>query len=441
MIQAIFTTLNQYIKTKWGRSFSSREELEHWQDQQVHKHLKWIIPRSPFYQQYIGNRPLSEWRSFPTIDKKIMMDHFDTFNLAGLHKEEAYRVALQAEESRDFSPTIGKYTIGLSSGTSGHRGLFVVSDQERFRWAGYVIAKLLPRSLLSTHRIAFFLRANSNLYTSVERGNIQFCFFDLMLPPEEHVERLQLFQPTLLVAPPSMLRYLADQQLQNQLAIQPQKIISVAEVLDPLDQTVMTEAFGQVIHQVYQCTEGLLATTCEHGTLHINEDLLVVQKEYLDEEKRKFSPILTDFSRITQPIIRYRLNDILTERSAPCPCGSIHLALEQIEGRCDDLFYFLSTDGSKQVPIFPDFIRRAIITVDAEIEEYKVIQIGSQQIEIAIKTEEHVEEQAKQLIIQSFDRMTQEMNVQMPTLQFVPYQYTPGTTKLRRVEQKWKPHS
>nr|MBT2175989.1 CoF synthetase [Streptococcus mitis] len=92
--------------------------------------------------------------------------------------------------------------------------------------------------------------------------------------------------------------------------------------------------FKQTVHQVYQCTEGFLATTCKQGTLHINEDLVHIEKEYLDQEKGIFVPIITDFMRKTQPIIRYRLNDILIEKKTPCSCGSPFLALERIDGRC-----------------------------------------------------------------------------------------------------------
>lgn len=49
--------------------------------------------------------------------------------------------------------------------------------------------------------------------------------------------------------------------------------------------------------------------------------------------------MVTDLERKAQPIIRYRLNDILVERKEPCGCGSPFLALEKIEGREDDVFF------------------------------------------------------------------------------------------------------
>ncbi|AFD24661.1 Coenzyme F390 synthetase FtsA [Deinococcus gobiensis I-0] len=78
-----------------------------------------------------------------------MIAHFDTLNTAGLHLEEVRRAALRAEESRDFSPEVvtpaGRFTVGLSTGTSGTRGVFVVGRAERLAWAGVMLRRLLPR--------------------------------------------------------------------------------------------------------------------------------------------------------------------------------------------------------------------------------------------------------------------------------------------------------
>ena len=49
------------------------------------------------------------------------------------------------------------------------------------------------------------------------------------------------------------------------------------------------------------------------------------------------------------------------------------MAIEKIEGRSDDILLF-ETSSKKQVKIFPDFFRRAIITSNKNIEDYAVIQ-------------------------------------------------------------------
>ncbi|WP_311198849.1 hypothetical protein [Paenibacillus hexagrammi] len=190
-----------YVMTRRFRRWKSREELEAWQEKKVLKHLRKVRRSSEFYRELWNDIPLESWRDFPSIYKDVMMQHFQQLNTAGISKEHAFQTALEAERTREFSPTIGSVTVGLSSGTSGNRGLFLVGRRERLAWAGTVLAKILPGSLLGRHRIAFFLRANSNLYQSVGSRRLQFLFYDLLDPIEKHMEALHKQLPTLLVGP------------------------------------------------------------------------------------------------------------------------------------------------------------------------------------------------------------------------------------------------
>jgi len=334
-------------------------------------------------------------------------------------------------------------TVGLSSGTSGNRGIFLVSAEERHAWTGTVLAKVLPGELWERQRIAFFLRANSNLYGSVQRRRLQFRFFDLLDPLESHLIRLNEYQPTLVVAPPSMLRFLAESILEGDLKIHPRKMVSVAEALDPLDERVIAEAFGQKVHQIYQCTEGFLGYTCPEGTLHLNEDLVYFEKEYLDETRRKFVPIITDFSRTVQPMLRYRLNDILTEREQPCFCGSVMTALESIEGRCDDLFFWRSLHDGGLRAVFPDFIRRAIITASPLIDAYTAIQFAPDTVQVALRLRNGVESETEKMCKREVERaiaaLCGELRCVVPMLHFAGYDRLPSDKKLRRVERRFTP--
>lgn len=460
-LRGIPQILWHYLQTR-SRRFRTREELLAWQDRQVKRFLKGILPRSPYYQERFGASGLDTWRDWPTIDKAEMMRNFDRLNTVGAKAEDAFRVALEAERSRDFAPMLGAITVGLSSGTSGNRGLFLVAPPERFRWAGAMLARLLPGSIKDRHRVAFFLRANSNLYETVGSSRIAFEFFDLMAPIEVHVARLNQFQPTVLIGPPSLLRLLAEHP---GLAIAPLKVVSVAEVLDPLDEGCLQERFGGVIHQVYQCTEGFLAVTCAHGTLHLNEDMVAFDREVLDAENRKFIPILTDFSRTTQPIIRYRLNDILTERAEPCPCGSVMTALERIEGRSDDLFYFVPQGDARQdaachehghdhdhsthdphdaapksperlIPVFPDFIRRAVMEAAPEALEYRVCQHSAEFVEVSLRLPGEAEE-VEARVAMRLAQLADDLGAQPPLVTFTPYEAHRSDRKLRRVERRF----
>ncbi|MDR6226182.1 F390 synthetase-related protein [Desmospora profundinema] len=438
-----------YIRTRRVMAVRSRRQLEARQLRLMRRHFGFVLKHSPFYRDHFreairgwdgSDLTFERLEALPLMDKELMMTHFDRLNTAGIQKEEALRCAWQAEETRDFTPQIGKVTVGLSSGTSGNRGLFLVSQEERERWAGTILAKVLPRGLAKRERIAFFLRANSNLYTSVRRRRLSFEYYDLLHYLSVHVERLNRQQPTILVAPPSVLLSLSKEQARGRLAIRPVKVVSVADVLDNRDREFIGEQLGKPVHQIYQCTEGFLAATCPFGTLHLNEDLVHIGREWIDKDSGRFVPIVTDFSRTTQPFIRYRLNDVLVLKKEPCPCGSVFSAIARVEGRCDDIFYLKDQKTAQNKAVFPDFIRRAVWQAGEEVVQYRVVQQAPDAITVAFEEQsgtdrKQAEEQMRAAMIRLFNRL----DVQPATIRFTYYQPPAADKKLRRVERMWSP--
>ena len=356
--------------------------LERFQERHARQIVAYAAQHSPFYCSHWAGHPLQEWRTLPTVDKALMMEHFDTFNTRGVKGEEAMAVALEAERSRDFRPVLGSLTVGLSSGTSGHRGLFLANQWEQTAWAGTILARTLHHLPRQPLRVAFFLRSNSNLYEQIGSRLIQFRYFDLMLPLPEVVSALNDFQPHIIVGPPSLLGFLVDERQGGRLRIKPGRLISVAEVLEPHDRERLEATFDAPVHQIYQSTEGLLAVSCVKGSLHIQEDVVILQLEPLPGSNgERVMPVVTDMWRRTQPIIRYRLNDVLQMESRPCSCGSAFRVILAIEGRCDDICYFVSLDGSMR-PFFPDTIRRMILLTSPDILDYQAVQEECGQLRI-----------------------------------------------------------
>ena len=206
-----YDILRIFLRARFRR-FRDRATLEAYQESRIQQMLTDILPRSPYTAQRLPNQDVRRWREMPIIGKTEMMEHFDTLNTAGLHLQDAFDLAAHAEDNRTFEPTLHGYTVGLSSGTSGSRGVFVVSPSERALWAGEQLAHWLPAIPWKKERIAFFLRANSQLYGTLGSRHIHFQFFDLAIPLEQHIDTLNRMNPTFLTGPPSVLAWLARQQ-------------------------------------------------------------------------------------------------------------------------------------------------------------------------------------------------------------------------------------
>lgn len=394
-LQDAYETLRAFGRFRYGLTPRSRATLEAWQDARVERHLRWVLPRSPFTRERFAqlDGDVAAYRQLPPMDKATLMDRFNELNTAGVDRDQALDLALQADRTRDFVPKLNGLTVGLSSGTSGHRGLFLASQSENNQWSGVALAKMLPGSPLGVHRIALLHRANSHLYQGLGSGRLQFRYFDLLSPADSLLQALQHYQPTVLIAPPCALRLLADALHDGRLRLHARvrRLISVAEVLEPVDRTVIEEAFQRPVHVAYVATEGFVASSCSRGGLHLNEDLLVVDREWVDETRRSFVPILTDFHRRVVPIIRYRLDDVLTLHDTPCPCGSPHATLRSIQGRSDDVFV---VDG---VTVLPDFLRRAVLQASPEIRRYVLVQTGPRSVRAELSLSRRGLEQREQI--------------------------------------------
>ena len=418
----------------FSKKLKTRVEINRFQKKKLMHHERFLRKKSPWFAHQLAI--YGNLRHLPVMDKILMMQHFDALNTVAILKKDAMALALQAEESRDFSPEIKGISVGLSSGTSGNRGLFMVSAAERAMWVAQVLAKVLnpfekPRNLfnsLSRRKIAFFMRANNNLYQSIHSQLFDFQFFDLKDDIPAHLEKLRIYQPDILVAPPSMLLKIAE----SEINIMAEKIISVAEVLEKKDEAYLKNKFHQIIHQVYQCTEGFLASTCRFGTLHFHEDLLVIEKDYLDE--KRFYPVITDFTRRSQPFVRYRLNDIIHERQESCPCGSPFLAIQHIEGRSDDVFELRNTQN-EPVFIFPDFIRNAILAASPTIQEYMAEQTDLYTLKIYLITPFF--ETDCPLVLRKVKLLFEEKKIEECTVLFFPALPELKDTKLRRVKKSF----
>ena len=417
-----------YIRARYLQHFRTRKALRSYQKQRVLRQLAYFKEHSPYFKG-ISVHSFEDFRKLPLMNKAFMMEHFNALNCVGIDRDEALSLAIDGEKQREFSEKLGGISVGLSSGTSGARGLFLVSDRERALWAGTVLAKFLPKGKLFGHRIAFFLRADNNLYETIDSKLIRFRYFDLLRDMGENLSELADYRPTLLVAPPSVLLGIARAMERGELRINPEKVISVAEVLRAEDAAYLKAQFGlSVIHQAYQCTEGFLGYVCECGNFHLNEELVLIEREYLDAQR--FVPIVTDFTRQSQPIVRYRLNDILVEKRGHCPCGNRATLIRYIEGREDDVFYFAGI-RQKEVAVFPDFISRCVIYAEG-VKNYKVVQDGSAHVTVYLERESSA---TSAQIRREFARLAGKMKFHCPEIAFAPY-VPDFQRKMKRVERK-----
>ena len=87
------------------------------------------------------------------------------------------------------------------------------------------------------------------------------------------------------------------------------------------------KAFGLKIISEYGAAEtGIIAFECPHGSMHINEEMCIV-------EVAQGQIIVTNLVGRSFPVIRYRLGDYIRLSDRKCECGRQHRIIEEVTGR------------------------------------------------------------------------------------------------------------
>jgi putative adenylate-forming enzyme len=419
-IESIMTLARAYVRGRNVDRISDVTTLQSLQDRWLTRLRRNVTARSVYYRA-LAHQPFLSW---PILHKAVWMERFDDINTVGAKLDELMELALQSEQTRNFSTTWRGLTVGLSTGTSGYRGLFLVSQREKAMWAGTLLAKLLRRGISARERIALVLRAGSTLYERISALRLRFLFVDQAQPWDAITNVLKSFEPTVLVAPARVLRLLAD----SDYAGRPRRIISVAEVLDEIDRSKIEAVFGVRVEQIYQATEGLLGNTCDQGTMHLNEPYILVEKEWLDAARTRFAPIVTDLWRTAQPVIRYRMNDVLRARSG-CACGRAAMAIDAIEGRIDDVLWL---DGLRDpVPVFPDLLSRVIVAALPGLADYEVLEQTRGRWRIGLRPLPAKDDQTR--LERQCAAMLERLGAYPPHIEIFPLSPAPLVAKQRRV--------
>ena len=341
------------------RDHWTRQQLESYQADALRSLREYTYAHSPFYQQFhkgLYEAPLQE---LPVLTKAIMMEHFD---------ELVTDRAIRLEEAKTHMRTLtgdarflGRYRVNATSGSSGHPGIFLFNRAEwitvlasfaRAReWGGIkldLIHRVKTATVASTTAFHMSTRVNATAH-SWWMPEIRLAASE---PLAMIVQRLNVWQPEVLIAYASMMRILADEQLAGRLQITPRAVFTSSEVLTQETRRRIVQAWGDRLFNQYAATEsGSLAAECDHHRgMHLMEDLVIV--EVVDQDNRPVPPgvygdklLITVLFNRTQPLIRYELSDSVRLSPDPCPSGRPFALIDDIQGRVEDVLSFPGAAG------------------------------------------------------------------------------------------------
>ncbi len=220
------------------RDHWTRKLLEAHQAEALRRLREYAYAHSPFYQRFhqgLTDAPLHE---LPVLTKAMLMEHFDelvTDRAIRLEEVKTHMKNLAGDEHY-----LGRYWVTATSGSSGHPGIFLFSRIEWIRvlasfarareWGGIKLDlahRVKTATVASTTAFHMSTRVNATAH-SWWMPEIRLAASE---PVETIVERLNAWQPEVLIAYASMACILADEQLAGLLQIRPRAVFISSEVL------------------------------------------------------------------------------------------------------------------------------------------------------------------------------------------------------------------
>jgi len=352
---------------------------------------------SPFYaRRYAKLGPRPALADLPPVTRAELMAHFDEWSTDRAVTRE--RVERFLGDPRSIGAEfLGRYSVWKSSGTSGDPGIFVQDEHALGVYEALVAAQVEPRVLLAAGaRVAAaggraaLVVATGQPYASIASWrHIERAWpanamrsFSVLEPIARLRAELQEFRPALLAGYPSTLRLLAAEQAEGRLAISPGLAWSGGEHLAPRHQAAIERAFGCPVINEYGASECLsIACSCTEGWLHVNADWVILEPvdarlAAVPPGEESHSVLVTNLANRVQPIIRYLLDDRVTVRGEPCPCGNPMPAI-RVEGRTSELLRVRGARG---------FVRLSPLALETVVDE----AAGAQRFQVACRNPAHL---------------------------------------------------
>jgi len=300
-------------------------------------------------EEQLSTLPLS---AFPTINKKILMEHFDELVTVADVKQDELR-HFDAEESVN-QKTFRNYHVVHSSGSTGKPGYFIY---DKAAWnqmlfgiiRGALWGMSMPqivRLLIGKPRIIYIAATNGRYGGAMAVGDgssgvgAEQMALDINTPLSQWVDNVQSFKPNIIIGYPSAIKILGELVEHGEVKINAVRVISCGEPLNPGLRSFLEKIFHADVINIYGASESLalgVETGQEDGML-LFDDLNVIEVE-------KGKMYLTSLYNFAQPLIRYEITDHLVLKE-PLQ-GSPFSRAEILLGRDEDMLWFEDGNGNR----------------------------------------------------------------------------------------------
>lgn len=349
--------------------------------------LRTAAAHSPFHQRRLAGIDLEtiepeDLSQLPVMTKSQMMADLDDVFTDRRLRVADIEAAIAVTHDQPV-PILDTYVVLASGGSSGRRGVMVHNRESLCsfiaaatrpaiaRWITSGVPLDEPATLaLVTAPSAVHATGLLACVNAGDKGLRRIEAVPATLPMRDIVERLNAIQPQALTAYASMLASLAAEAREGRLKISPAEVSSTSETLLPEIRAAVHDAFGLAVFDGFGSTEGLVGITPTADDLLVfNTDMCIVElvdtnNQPVPQGVPSAKVLVTNLYNLTQPLIRYELNDVFIK----APDSPIHGHLRACaNGRSDDILHYADTD------VHPIVIR-SVMVKSPEVVDYQIRQ-------------------------------------------------------------------
>lgn len=339
----------------------TREQMQALQEKKLRKLLYYVYDHSAYYKEVFEQKGISREQieklplsAFPTMDKKILMEHFDEIvTVPDIRQEELRKY--DEETSSDEKLFRGKYHVVHSSGSTGIPRYFVYDTSA---WNSMLLGIIrgalwdmtMPQilKLLSGGLRILYIAATDGRYggamavgDGIDGVGAKQRFLDIKTPLSEWVDTVREFKPDIIIGYPSAIKILGGLVDNSEVSVNVCRVISCGEPLAPGLRNYLEKTFGAVVVNFYGASESLALGVETDGTegMYLFDDM-----NYIETLNGKM--YLTSLYNYAQPLIRYEISDRLvfkqTEQSR-YPFRQVDILLS----RSEDVLWFEDDNGKR----------------------------------------------------------------------------------------------
>ena len=400
-----------------AREAFTPEQWLRYQEAELRRILVWSFDRVPYYRR--------EWARVGFTRKRLEGFEVGQLNeLPTVGKQDLRRAPADFIAKRRWQPWLHTYHTSGSTGTplavrmsSATHQTWSAAYEARCRlWAG--VNHHMSRAMIGGRLVV--PRANGAppfwRYNPVERQLYLSAFHIAPGNVLDYVQALNTYRPDYLVGYASahffLARFIEEAALQVHA---PRAVLTSSEKLTDTMRETLSRVYRCDVFDAYSGVEPCcLISECERHRLHVSPDVGII--ELVASDGRVVGPgeegevVATGLINFDQPLVRYRLGDLVSWDDQPCPCGRSMAVVRQLSGRVEDAI--VGPDGRETVRF------HGLYVGIASIQEAQVVQETLQTYTVRIVAPKGLSRSDRDLVV---GRMRQRLGDVMVAVAEVPF--------------------